>query len=287
MGDEKFVADSMVDIIRGIVREEINKTDSTLLCCVKNIYSENAVDVIPVSDKTLILHNIPNMTKYNLNIGDYVYIYKVNNQLDNSFVCYVLGKNPVERSYNVSTLSYAIEAGAFTDFVPKLVYNVEEDTLSISNYAELAATVEKAGLSLNDLEVGAVIKKHSRVGTRRNSGTSRKAFPSIDVNKATSWGGMFVDQVRIKFFFSLGENGVLKVSKSSNYSTIENSSFTEWISTILPTGKGSTGVSPNFTGFKYSFLGLKFRVGGQETVSSKNSLAFSASDRYLSDDWDL
>lgn len=129
MGDEKFVADSMVDIIRGIVREEINKTDSTLLCRVKNIYSENAVDVIPVSDKTLILHNIPNMTKYDLNIGDYVYIYRVNNQLDNSFVCYVLGKNPVERSYNVSAASYATEAEASADFVPKLVYNSEEDTL--------------------------------------------------------------------------------------------------------------------------------------------------------------
>lgn len=102
MGDEKFVADNMVDIIRDIVREEVSKTDSTLLCRVKNIYSENAVDVIPVSDKTLILHNIPNMTKYDLSIGDYVYIYKINNQLDNSFVCYVLGKNPIDRSYIIA-----------------------------------------------------------------------------------------------------------------------------------------------------------------------------------------
>lgn len=287
MGDEKFVADSMVDIIRGIVREEINKTDSTLLCCVKNIYSENAVDVIPVSDKTLILHNIPNMTKYNLNIGDYVYIYKVNNQLDNSFVCYVLGKNPVERSYNVSSASTGL--WALNSFVPILEYNSKEDTLSLYNYTELVAAATHDGFFVTDLEVGVVIKKHSRSGSRCNSGQDeqKKSFPSVVKNKATSWGGMFVDQVHIKFFFSLGENGVLKVSKSRNRSAIENSSFTEWISTILPTGKGSTGVSPNFTGFKYSFLGLKFRVGGRETAFSKNSLAFSASDRYLSDDWDL
>lgn len=286
MGDEKFVADSMVDIIRGIVREEINKTDSTLLCRVKNIYSENAVDVIPVSDKTLILHNIPNMTKYDLNIGDYVYIYRINNQLDNSFVCYVLGKNVIKRSYDVSDLLTG--NGALNYFVPILAYNSEEDILSLSNYTELVAAAAHDGVSVTDLEVGAVIKKHSRFGSRCNSGQDEhKDFPSLVKNKATSWGGMFVDQVRIKFFFSLGENGVLKVSKSSNYSTIENSSFTEWISTILPTGKGSTGVSPNFTGFKYSFLGLKFRVDGRETASSKNSLAFSASNRYLSDDWDL
>lgn len=291
MGDEKFVADSMVDIIRGIVREEINKTDSTLLCCVKNIYSENAVDVVPVSDKTLTLHNIPNMTKYNLNIGDYVYIYRINNQLDNSFVCYVLGKNPVETSYSASNMS---AGGPIRNFVPILAYNTEEDTLSLSNYTELVAAVEQEGLSLTNLEVGVTVKKHSRSGTRRYSklkdpygDLSYRDFPSLDKNRATSWGGMFVDKVRIKFFFSLEENGVLKVSKSRNHSTIENSSFAEWIWEILPRGGGSTGKSTNFKGFEYSFLGLKFRVGGRETAYSKNSLAFSASDRYLSDDWDL
>lgn len=288
MGDEKFVADSMVDIIRGIVREEINKTDSTLLCRVKNIYSKNAVDVIPVSDKTLILHNIPNMTKYDLNIGDYVYIYRVNNQLDNSFVCYVLGKNPIERSYNVTgTSSYTADAVAFVDFVPKLVYNSEDDTLSISNYVELAASVEKEKLSLDDLEVGIVVKKHSRSGTRYDSGSPRKGFPSLDGNKATSWGGMFVHSVQEKFFFSMEEDGLLRVSVSHLDRSVEDSSFTKWISTILPTGKGSTGASPLFAGFKYYFLGLKFRIGEQETQYSENSLAFSAGDRYLSDDWEL
>lgn len=284
MGDEKFVADSMVDIIRGIVREEINKTDSTLLCCVKNIYSENAVDVVPVSDKTLILHNIPNMTKYDLNIGDYVYIYRVNNQLDNSFVCYVLGRNPVETSYDASKMSVG---GAIKSFVPILAYDSEKDVLSLSNYAELAVAVEQEGLSLANLEVGVTVKKHSRSGTRYNSGPSRKGFPSRDRNKATSWGGMFVHSVQEKFFFSMKEDGSLRVSVSHWDKTVEDSSFTKWISTILPTGKGSTGASPAFTGFKYCFLGLKFRIGERETQYSENSLAFSADDRYLSDDWEL
>lgn len=106
MGDEKLLADNMVDIIRGIVREEINKTDSTILCQVKNIRSDNSADMIPVSDQSLILKNIPNMTKFSLSVGDYVYLYKINNQLDNSFVCYVLGKNILEGDYSITKDPY-------------------------------------------------------------------------------------------------------------------------------------------------------------------------------------
>lgn len=285
MGDEKFVADNMVDIIRDIVREEVNKTDSTLLCRVKNIYSENAVDVIPVSDKTLILHNIPNMTKYDLSIGDYVYIYKIGNQLDNSFICYVLGKNPVDRSYIVAGTE---EGWGIDDFVPQLSYDSKNDILSVSNYTDLVEIVERNGLSLNDLEVGAVIKKHSRSeGSKCDSGRSRRVFPSLNGNKATSWKGMFVDSVEKKFLFSMESDGALKVSVRGSDKVVKESSLKEWLLRISPTGRCSTGNSPNFVGFSYCFLGLKFRINKQETKYSENSLAFSVGNKYLSSDWNL
>lgn len=294
MGDEKFVADSMVDIIRGIVREEINKTDSTLLCQVKNIYSENAVDVVPMSDRKLLLHNVPNMTKFDLNIGDYVYVYKINNQLDNSFICYVLGRNPIQVASEKNIIGGA--KSTLAEFQAVLTY--ENGVMAVSNYSDLVQVAASSGYSMSDMVVGLTIKKHSRAGHRSGSGSDESGdlipFPSLeDSNKATSWGGMRIGEslatgvVGAKFLFSLDDTGTLVVKKSTDASKpSEASDINTLLDLIAPRGKGSTGVSPKFEGFKYAFAGLKFKFGDLATKYSTNSVAFSATDgNYLSTNW--
>lgn len=81
-------ANELVDIIRAMVAQEINKHDCTILCVVKEKKDDDHYDVSIVPDNGVIIKNVTNMTKFNLDAGDYVYVYKINNQLSNSFICY-------------------------------------------------------------------------------------------------------------------------------------------------------------------------------------------------------
>ena len=81
-------ANELVDIIRDVVRQELNKIDSTILCQVKAIKGEDHYDVAIVPDDQTYLRNVVNMTKFDLEVGDYVYVYKIKNQLGNCFICY-------------------------------------------------------------------------------------------------------------------------------------------------------------------------------------------------------
>ena len=87
MNDNKAV-NELVDIIRDIVKQEIASLDKTVLCQVKRKVSDDHYDLIIFPDEDVIIKNIVNMTKFDLNPGDYVYVYKINNQISTSFICY-------------------------------------------------------------------------------------------------------------------------------------------------------------------------------------------------------
>lgn len=86
-------ADNFVDLIKDLIKQELSKTDQTILCEVAAKGSkENCYDVYIVPDYHTIIHNIPNQTRFEPKNGDYVYVYKINNDFNNSFICCV--KNP-------------------------------------------------------------------------------------------------------------------------------------------------------------------------------------------------
>lgn len=78
----------MVDIIKSIVQQELNKKDCVVLCKVENKINEDFFDLSLISDPTTIIHNIPSMIKYDIKKGDYVYLFKIGNNVRNSFICY-------------------------------------------------------------------------------------------------------------------------------------------------------------------------------------------------------
>lgn len=287
MGDEKLLADNMVDIIRGIVREEINKTDSTILCQVKNIRSDNSADMIPVSDRSLILKNIPNMTKFDLSVGDYVYLYKINNQLDNSFVCYVLGKNILEGDYSVTKDPYGERGGDISEavaaFTPKLTLTGTD--LYLENYSYLADILKTGRVALDDVVVGIVIKQHSRTAVSHRSHTwdresqARRFMPTLDGNRATSWRGMPVYNDNY-FKFSLDNSGKIVIQLGA-----EEVPATDFANNYLIVNEGGR------LHFKYAFMGVQFKISNTETQYSSNSLVFTGKygdgSSYLSTNWQL
>ena len=80
-------ADKMVDVIRDIIQQELSKLDSTVLCEVVTKVDANHYNIYILPDRENIIYNVPNMTKFNFTPGEYCYVYKIQNNLANSFIC--------------------------------------------------------------------------------------------------------------------------------------------------------------------------------------------------------
>ena len=80
-------ADKMVDVIRDIIQQEIDKQDCVILCEILSQKDANHYDVYVLPDKNNKITNIANMTKFEFTPGDYCYVYKIQNNLANSFIC--------------------------------------------------------------------------------------------------------------------------------------------------------------------------------------------------------
>ena len=82
-------AKELVDVLRKVVSEELNKRDTTVLCEVVSRADERHFDVVDLSDSSrTIIHNITSMLAVDVNVGDFVYVYKIKNNYNNSFIVY-------------------------------------------------------------------------------------------------------------------------------------------------------------------------------------------------------
>lgn len=91
MTDKNVIANNFVDILRDVIRQEISELDTTLLCKVANINSNGSYDVWIEPDEQTIIHNVQSISDSKIEINDYVYVYKIRNQLNNSFIIKKVG----------------------------------------------------------------------------------------------------------------------------------------------------------------------------------------------------
>lgn len=81
----------LVGLIRDLIIEELNKRDNTDVC---QIYSENADGTfnvtIPPDDRNIV-RNVKSIAPDDLVQGDYAYIFKIKNKLNNSIILSKIG----------------------------------------------------------------------------------------------------------------------------------------------------------------------------------------------------
>lgn len=89
---------NFVDIIKEMIQDEINKQDNTILCKVASVNNDGSYNVYILPDESTVINSIPALTDFDLQQGDYVYIYKIRNQLNNSFIIKKVGssKQPIQ-----------------------------------------------------------------------------------------------------------------------------------------------------------------------------------------------
>lgn len=77
----------LVDLIRYIVRTELDKRDNTVLGRVVQRNSDTSYDIYVEPDMDTVIHNISTVDGMEkLKPGDYVYVFKVNNQFHQAFI---------------------------------------------------------------------------------------------------------------------------------------------------------------------------------------------------------
>lgn len=92
MNNEK-TAKSMLDLIKELIKQQLDNKDQVALCQIASPGSDGRYNIYVVPDDANVIHNIPNKFGFDLNTGDYVYVYKVGNQFAQSFIFAKVGEN--------------------------------------------------------------------------------------------------------------------------------------------------------------------------------------------------
>lgn len=86
-------AKSMLDLIKELIKQQLDSKDQVALCQIASPGSDGRYNIYVVPDDANVIHNIPNKFGFDLNTGDYVYVYKVGNQFAQSFIFAKVGEN--------------------------------------------------------------------------------------------------------------------------------------------------------------------------------------------------
>lgn len=83
-------ASQLVELIRTLVREEIEKQDQTVKCVVQAVNPDKTIDAFLISDieqsQETLLKGLKNMSRFDFKKGDIAILYKIKNNINNSFI---------------------------------------------------------------------------------------------------------------------------------------------------------------------------------------------------------
>ena len=89
-------ANQLVELIRELVRAEAEKQDCTVKCIVQTVNPDKTIDAFLVTDleqtQNTLLRGLTNMSRYNFVKGDIAILYKMQNNINNSFIIGKVGK---------------------------------------------------------------------------------------------------------------------------------------------------------------------------------------------------
>ena len=84
-------ATALVDLIRDIFYQEASKLDNTATCRIMSCNSDDTYDIAVLPDLTSVVRSVKSISPEKLVVGDYVYIYKFANRLNNAIILSKIG----------------------------------------------------------------------------------------------------------------------------------------------------------------------------------------------------
>lgn len=77
---------TLVELIRELIREEIQNQDTTAICQIVSTNIDGTVNIHVLPDFETVIPNIINASKYAFDSGDMAVLYKIKNKLNNAFI---------------------------------------------------------------------------------------------------------------------------------------------------------------------------------------------------------
>ena len=86
MSDKTKIATGFVDVVRKMIKQEVDKKDTTKVAIVEGINNDNTLNVYLPPDKETVLYNVINESSYVFQPGDSAVLYTIGNNVANAFV---------------------------------------------------------------------------------------------------------------------------------------------------------------------------------------------------------
>lgn len=91
MSSNGDAANNLVGLIRDLIKEELDKRDSTIVCQIASVNADGTYNIMIPPDDRSITSNIKSISPETLNVGDYAYLLKIQNKLNNSIILSRIG----------------------------------------------------------------------------------------------------------------------------------------------------------------------------------------------------
>lgn len=80
-------ATDFLDLINSMIEDKLSKMDQVEICqIVSNDNGTNRYNIKLISDGDTVIHDVINCSKFSFSAGDYAYILKIKNQLNNAII---------------------------------------------------------------------------------------------------------------------------------------------------------------------------------------------------------
>ena len=100
--DSNKAANEMVDLFRDLVIEQLETRDKTDVCRIFSINPDGTYNIVIPPDERNVVSNIKSISSETLFAGDYAYILKIKNRLNNSLILTRIGPATDTKSSNAS-----------------------------------------------------------------------------------------------------------------------------------------------------------------------------------------
>lgn len=254
--DKTEQANSFLNIIRSIIKEEQNKRDRVEICQINSVNEDGTVNIKMLSDfeSIRIIPNISNQSIYSFKSGDLAIIYMIQNQLSNAFIIAKCGPtNESLRIYPsdsdttgggtvIQNITYKNETTPWTDHnttysagthisINGTTINALWPTASDSGYAGINKTGTVTGVKVNGttkspvdgvVDIGPVPTVVQTTGTSTTNVMSQNSVTNEFGKKAD----LFVKETGINQISSGKSYELGNVSSMTNFPTINAAEFT-------------------------------------------------------------
>ncbi len=177
-------SNALVSLIREIIQDEIKDKDAAEICMVQSINDNGTLNIRLLSDMDTIIENISNNSAYKFETNDLAVLYKIKNNLSNSFVFSKVTNVPPELlvQYNLPGNNINLTPGNNINLTPEQIEAINSGVTK-DNFVTTNTEQEISG---NKIFTGSIVDKANLI-FRDNNNVQRAIIENLTGYITGTW----------------------------------------------------------------------------------------------------